>query len=124
MTDNFDSSIEPYIKAVSGKKAFDIVALDVRKLTSYSDALIIASGNSNRQVTAIAEFIKKELKDQGIKPLGIEGLREGTWVLLDYVDVIIHIFYEEVRSFYDIEGLWADSRKIDVDGLKSDSKGK
>lgn len=123
MTENFDSLMEPYIKAVLGKKTIDVVALDIRKLTSYSDALIIASGSSNRQVTAIAEYIKKELKDQGIQPLGIEGLKEGTWVLLDYVNVIIHIFYEDIRSFYDLEGLWADARKIPtVDLIDSPEK--
>ena len=122
MTDNFDNLVEPYIKAVQGKKAFDIVALDVRKLTSYSDAIIIASGNSNRQVTAIAEFIKKELKDKGIRPYGIEGLKEGTWVLLDYVEVIIHVFYEEMRQFYDLEGFWADARRIEIDKSDSDSR--
>ncbi len=114
MNDQFDASLAPYIEAVSGRKAESVVALDVRKLTSYTDTLIICSGRSNRQVSAIAEHIKLELKKKKIKPLSIDGMKEGKWVLLDYSDVIIHVFYEETRSFYDLEGLWADARQIDI----------
>ncbi len=118
MNDQFDASIAPYLEAVSGRKAESIIALDVRKLTSYTDAFIICSGRSNRQVSAIAEHIKLELKKKNIRPLNIDGMKEGKWVLLDYSDIIIHVFYEETRSFYDLEGLWADARKINtkIDG--------
>ena len=111
MNNDFDASIEPYVEAVSGKKAESIVMLDVRELTSYTDAFIICSGRSNRQVSAIAEHIKIELKKKNISPISIDGVKEGKWVLLDYGDVIIHVFYEETRSFYDLEGLWADARQ-------------
>ena len=114
MNDQLDTSIAPYLEAVSGRKAESIIALDVRKLTSYTDAFIICSGRSNRQVSAIAEHIKLELKKKNIKPLSIDGMKEGKWVLLDYSDIIIHVFYEETRSFYDLEGLWADARKINT----------
>lgn len=112
MNDNFDATIAPYLEAVAGRKAEAIVALDVRELTSYTDAFIICSGKSNRQVSAIAEHIKLELKKKNITPLSIDGMKEGKWVLLDYSDIIIHVFYEETRDFYDLEGLWADARKI------------
>jgi len=115
MTSDFDLSLKPYIKAALGKKAIGLIALDVRNLTSVADAFIICSGRSNRQVTAIGEHIKQNLKEQGIKPLSVEGMKEGRWMLLDYGHIIIHIFYEPVRSFYDLEGLWIDARKVQTD---------
>jgi ribosome-associated protein len=115
MTSDFDLSLEPYIKAALGKKAIGLVALDVRNLTSIADAFIICSGRSSRQVIAIGEHIKQILKEQGIKPLSIEGIKDGRWVLLDYGHIIIHIFYEPVRGFYDLDGLWIDARKIRTD---------
>lgn len=114
MTDQFDESLKPYFKAVLGKKAEDVVALDVRNLTSYTDVFIICSARSSRQASAIAEYIKVELKKSQIAPLSIEGMTEGQWVLMDYGNVIIHVFYEDTRGFYDLEGLWADARKIDI----------
>lgn len=114
MTSDFDLSLEPYITAVYGKKIKGLTILDVRKLTSIADAFLICSGNSNRQVTSVAEHIKKELKKKGIKPLHMEGIKDGQWALLDYGHVIIHIFYEPVRIFYNLDGLWEDARKINA----------
>ncbi len=118
MTDNqldsFEQTLDPFIKTVLSKKAMDVVALDVRDLTSVADAFIICSGRSNRQVSALSEFIKKDLKNQGKKTLAVEGQKDGHWVLMDYGDVIIHIFYEPLRDFYDLEGLWADARRIQI----------
>jgi len=113
-----DQTLDLYIKAALGKKAIDLVALDVRKLSSIADVFIICSGRSNRQVSAIAEHIQVDLKKHGIKPLSVEGKKEGHWVLLDYGHVIIHVFYEPIRSFYDLEGLW-----IDADRIKTKSMG-
>ena len=113
-------SLDLYVKAALGMKAFGIVVLDVRHLTSIADAFIICSGRSNRQVTAIAEYIQMSLKKRGIPPLSVEGKREGHWVLLDYGHVIIHIFYEPVRDFYDLEGLWIDAEKIQTESLDGD----
>lgn len=107
-----DKSLDLYIKAVLEKKAADIVALDVRGLTSVADFFIVCSGRSNRQVAAIAGSVERYLKKKGIKPLSVEGKNEGLWVLLDYGDVIIHVFYETVRKFYDLEGLWSDAKRI------------
>lgn len=112
-----DQPLDLYVKAALGKKAIDLVILDVRELTSIADVFIVCSGNSNRQVSAIAEYIQVDLKKQGIKPLSVEGIKEGHWVLLDYGHVIIHIFYEPVRNFYDLEGLWVDADKIKTPSL-------
>jgi ribosome-associated protein len=118
-------SLNLYIQAVLGKKAMDLVVLDVRNLSSIADVFMICSGRSNRQVVAIAEHIQVDLKKHGITPLSVEGKKEGHWVLLDYGHVIIHIFYEPVRSFYDLEGLWIDAERIETrtldhnDGEKS-----
>ena len=92
--------------------------LDVRELTSIADVFIICSGRSSRQVIAIADFVQLNLKKQGIKTLSVEGKKEGHWVLLDYGHVIIHIFFEPTRSFYDLEGLWIDAKKIEDFRLK------
>lgn len=115
MTEEFDMSLKPYLDVIRERKAESVVALDVRKLTSYTDAFIICSGRSNRQVSAIAEHIKVEMKKKGVQPISFDGLSDGKWALLDYGDVIIHVFYEDTRSFYDLEGLWTDARRIDVE---------
>jgi ribosome-associated protein len=109
-----DASLEVFIRAVLGRKALNVVALDVRDLTSIADAFIICSGRSNRQVSAIADHIERELRKEKIKPLSVEGTGEGQWVLMDYGNVIIHVFFESVREFYDLEGLWSDARRITV----------
>lgn len=114
MTNDLDTFLAHYVKAVTGKKAIDLAVLDVRGLTSIADFFIICSGSSNRQVMAIAEFIQVDLKKHGIKPLSVEGIKEGRWILLDYGHVIIHVFYEPLRSFYDLEGLWTDAKRITI----------
>jgi ribosome-associated protein len=93
-------------------KGLDVVLLDVTGLSSFADYFIVCSGKSSRQVQGIADNLEKEMKEQGLKPLGIEGRRDGQWILMDYGDVIIHIFYEPVRYLYDLESLWSDARKV------------
>ncbi len=120
-----DPPLELYVKAALGRKATEIVVLDVRDLTSIADAFIICSGQSNRQVAAIGAFIRENLKTHGIYPLSVEGMKEGQWVLLDYGQVVIHVFYESVREFYDLEGLWMDAKQIKAESLiKSEQKQK
>ena len=118
MSDSFIDGLDVYVRAVLGKKAQALVVLDVRNLTSVAEAFIICSGRSNRQVQAIAEHTKKELKSRQRSPLSIEGLKEGHWVLIDYGEVIIHVFYEPVRSFYDLEGLWTDAKRVETKSMK------
>jgi ribosome-associated protein len=94
-------------------QALDLVLLDVSRFSSLADYFIICSGKSSRQVQGIADNLERGLKNRGIKPLGSEGRQEGHWVLMDYADVIIHIFYEPVRSFYDLESLWSEASIVD-----------
>jgi ribosome-associated protein len=112
MSDTKDPRLNLVLTAVMGKKALDIIVLDVSGLTSLADSFIICSGRSNRQVTAIADYIRTDLKKQGVAPLSVEGLQEGHWVLMDYGDIVIHVFYDDVRRFYDLEGLWSDAPRI------------
>ena len=122
MTNTLDPSLGLYVKAAMGRKAFEIVILDVGELTSVADVYIICSGRSNRQVSAIADHIQTDLKTYGIRPLNVEGKKEGHWVLMDYGHVVIHIFYEPLRSFYDLEGLWIDARRIKAEDLNLAAK--
>ena len=93
-----------------------MIALDIRESSSFADYFIICSGTSNRQVQAIASSIELDLKKEGVYPLGVEGFSEGNWILLDYDDIIIHVFYEPVRSFYELERLWADAQRMELPG--------
>jgi len=97
------------------KKAEDPVILDVRKLCSFTDFFVIMSGRSTRHVQGLAEAIETELRSKRLSTSKAEGLNEGTWVLLDYNDVVVHIFYSETRKFYDIEGLWHDAPRVSLD---------
>lgn len=98
-------------KRVLAKKGEDVVVIDVRGLCSYADYLIIASARSTRQAKAVAEYVIEESTKIGIKPLGSEGLSYGNWVLLDFADIVVHIFYKPVREYYELEGIWADAKK-------------
>jgi ribosome-associated protein len=98
------------------KKAENLRLLDVRGLSSLTDYLLIVSGRSDRQVEAIAESIRLGMKkDHELLPLAVEGLKEGNWVLIDYGDLMIHVFQPHVRDFYDLEGLWQEAREVGLD---------
>jgi len=102
-------------KASLDKKAKDVLILDLQGLTTITDFFVICSGESTTQVKAIVEQIKERFDTAGIKPLGIEGLSYSHWVLMDYGDVIIHIFEGETRSFYELEKLWIDAKRIPLE---------
>ncbi|MBU8849784.1 MAG: ribosome silencing factor [Desulfobacterales bacterium] len=108
------NDLKKYLIPAFERKATSIAAIDVKQLTSYTDTLVIIEANSRRQVTSIAEHLIKSLKGRGIKAVGVEGVKDGEWALLDYGEVIIHIFQSETKSFYDLEGLWADASRIDL----------
>lgn len=96
------------------KKAYDLVVMEVRNLTSIADYFIVCSGRSDRQVQSIAQGIEEQLSHAGISPLSIEGANRGHWVLMDFADVIVHIFYEPVREFYDLDGLWGHAPRVEL----------
>jgi ribosome-associated protein len=96
-------------------KALNLTVLHVSRFSSFADYFIICSGKSARQVQGIADNLENELKQNGLKPIGTEGMREGHWVLLDYGDVIIHVFYDPVRYFYDLESLWSEAETVELE---------
>ena len=102
------------VKIASDGKGEDIVVLDVRKISSFADYFVILSGRSTRHVQALAEILENELRSKRINTSRAEGLAEGKWVLLDFDDVIVHIFYHEQRDFYDLEGLWHDAPRLET----------
>lgn len=101
-------------RAALEKKASDVALLDVRELTSLADWFVIASGRSDTQVRAIAEAVEDACRRLGRRPLAVEGLRHGQWVLLDYGDVVVHLFYRPVRELYDLERLWSRAPRFAV----------
>jgi ribosome-associated protein len=102
-------------RAADDKKAADIVVQEMRTALLITDYFVIVTGANNRQVDAITEAIEEALrKEAGIKPIGREGLDEQTWVLLDYGDIVVHVFQPELREFYRLESLWSDAPFVDL----------
>jgi ribosome-associated protein len=91
------------------RKAFDVSLLDLRGISTATDFFLIASGRSDTHVTAIADHLIEELRVTGARPAGVEGLRTGRWVLVDYVDFVVHVFHPASREFYQLERLWGDA---------------
>ncbi|HLA28715.1 MAG TPA: ribosome silencing factor [Syntrophales bacterium] len=102
------------VNASLEKKANNIIVMNVREMSSFTDYFVICSGASDRQVQAIASAIRENMKKKGLLPLGVEGENHGQWVLMDYDDVVVHIFYEPVREFYEIERLWSEAPMMKV----------
>ena len=103
------------VNAALEKKAKNIIILNMQKVTSFADYSIVCSGNSDRQVQSIAQAIEENMKKNGFLPLGIEGEKTAQWILMDYADIIVHVFYEPVRDFYDMERLWSDAPRMEID---------
>lgn len=106
--------VEAAIRYALEKQAMDPVLLDVRGLCSYTDYLLILGGRSSRQVRAVAEAILRGMRKEGHKPYGQEGLDEARWVLLDFGEVVVHTFQENLRDFYDLESLWVDAPRREL----------
>ena len=100
------------VDVASDKKAADIVLLRTAEITTMADYFVIASGRSDRQVQALSTAIVDELRDEGIKPLGVEGMSSARWVLLDYGSVIVHLFAPEEREYYGLERLWSEAIQV------------
>lgn len=96
------------------KKAQDLTVLEVGELTTIAEYFIICSGRSDRHVQSIAEGIKEDGRPHGLRPISSEGAARGQWVLMDFSDVLVHIFYEPVRRFYDLDGLWAGATAVEL----------
>lgn len=114
MTEKIQSLLNAIAQVIYDKRGHNILALDVRGLSSITDYLIIAEGNVDRHVTAMAHGIQEKLKEMGLSPLHEEGIRTGDWAVLDYGEVMVHLFKPGFREKYSLERLWEESRLIDL----------
>ena len=97
------------VAAAQDRKAVDLRVLFVDEISDFTEYFLICSGSSERQVQAIAEAVQEKLRSEKIRPLGVEGFRHGSWVLMDYGEFVVHVFNDEIRSYYGLERLWADA---------------
>lgn len=98
------------------KKAERIEIIDIGEKVDYADFLVLMSGRSDRQVRAVADGVTEMLREKGHRPGSVEGMQQGQWVLVDYTDVIVHVFVDEARRYYDLEGLWMDATRVPFEG--------
>lgn len=107
-----------YLNAIAqtifDKKGFNILALDIREISSLTDYVIIAEGNIEKHVSSIAEAIVQQLQQLGLKPLYVEGIKEGDWVVIDYMQIMVHLFMPGLRDKYQLEQLWKEGHIVDV----------
>ncbi len=101
--------------AAASKNAQDVLLLDVRDIVSYTNNIMICTGNSDRQICAIADEIEKEAAKLNEKPFSVEGYERGYWVIIDFVDTVVHIFQKEPREFYNLEGIFMEAKRIEFD---------
>jgi ribosome-associated protein len=102
------------INAALEKKPKDLVIMNIRQISSFADYYILMAGSSDREVQAIGATIREKMKEKGILPLNAEGTAYGKWILLDYIDVVVSIFHEPIRAFYDLERLWSDAPMMKI----------
>jgi ribosome-associated protein len=100
------------VRAAESKQARDILVLDVREASSFSDYFVLCSGANSRQIQAIADEVEFQLKELGEYPASVEGYKNAAWVLVDYGDYVVHIFSESARSYYDLERLWRNAKPV------------
>lgn len=112
--------MENIVKVLDSKKAKDIRAIRIGDLTILGEYFVIATGNSSTQVKMLADEVDYQLGEKGVQPHRVEGYHSENWIILDYTDVIVHIFHEDTREFYDLERLWADGEKVDLSGILKD----
>jgi ribosome-associated protein len=108
--------------ALEDAKARDITVLDVRKISDFTDYMVIATGTSNRHVQSTADKIVDALRAHGVRAVGVEGGKTGDWALIDFGDVVAHVMREEVRDFYNLEKLWSDARRVEAGQKKKTAK--
>ncbi len=109
------SPVRRAVRHALERKAEDVVVLDLRHISSATDFFVIATGRSDIQVRAIADHILDSARDRGNRPEHVEGLKEGRWVLLDYIDYVVHVFHPAVRDFYRLEALWGDAASMEIE---------
>ena len=114
---NKENQLSEAIEAAFDKKAQDAVVLDLADICSFTDYFLICTGTSTRHNQTIAEAIEDTLRQDGVRPLHVEGHKEGEWILLDYVDFVVHIFSARAREFYDLERLWRAGKRRDANEL-------
>ncbi len=114
---NQNERLKIIAKAADSKRADDIKIIKISDLTIISDYFVIANGNSSTQTKAIADEIEFKMKEAGVTPLRTEGYQGANWIILDYGDIVVHVFYKETREFYNLERLWNDGDEIDVESL-------
>jgi ribosome-associated protein len=102
--------------AALDKKATDVVILDLRKTTDFTDYFVLASGTNQKQIVAIADAVLETMRERGVKPTHVEGYPRGEWILLDFQDLVVHVFTEKTRAFYDLERLWGGATRQEVTG--------
>jgi len=105
------------VNAADDKKAHDLVALDISQIASFASYFLLCTGDSSRQMQAIADEVEKRLKAIGIRPSHVEGYQNSEWILIDYLDLVVHIFSKTARAYYDLERLWRDGKKLDLSRL-------
>lgn len=105
------------VKALDSKKGKEIRLIRIDKITTLAEYFVICTGTSNTQINALCDAVEKELTEKGEEPLHREGYRGGTWVLLDYGCVVVHVFNDEARKFYSLEHLWADGEEVDLSDI-------
>ena len=105
------------VEVLDNKKAIDIRTIDIQDLSILSDYFVVCSGNSSTQVKALADEVEDQMSKLGIEPKRVEGYQSATWILLDYSEVVVHIFYSETRDFYQLERLWADGKQLNLEEL-------
>lgn len=98
--------------ALEDAKAQDIVVLDVRKVAMFTDYMVVVTGTSSRHVMAVADKLIHKLREQGQRPVGVEGMEGGDWVLIDFGDVVVHVMRAQIRDFYNLEKLWSEGKRV------------
>jgi ribosome-associated protein len=111
-----DSLLDRAAKAVLGKKANEVVILDLRKDASFTDYFLLASGANQKQILAMADAVLEALREEGVRPAHLEGYPRQEWILIDYGSFVVHIFTPKTRAFYDLERLWGGARRLEVTG--------
>lgn len=120
---NTTEKLEKIVRILDSKKAEDIQVIGITNLTIIADYFVIVTGTSTTQVKSLADEVDFQLGQCGVQPRGIEGVRAANWIVLDYGDIVVHVFYRDTRAEYQLERLWADGEQVDISHLLIDESG-